>query len=177
MDTNTTIIILVISLLAFITFYVIGVYNRLVNSKNMVNDKWNEIDKQLKRKCELIPKLIGIVKEYAPQEEAIFMSILAERNRITNAFSINDKIDANDKLSATFPKLLDLSNTYQKLIENDKFESLVSELKEIDEKINYAKEFYNEVASKHNEKISKMPTNLVAMVFSFKKYELFKQEN
>jgi len=175
MDTSTTIIILSISIIAFITFYVIGVYNRLVNSKNMVNDKWNEIDKQLKRKTELVPKLIEIVKGYAIQEETIFMALFAERNRITNTFSINDKIEANKNLSKNLDLLVNLENNYKKLSKDDKFKAKVEELNKIDAKINYSCEFYNNVVTEHNIKISKFPIKIVAVLFKFKKYELFER--
>lgn len=175
MDTSIMIIIVVISLVAFLTFYVIGAYNRLVNSKNIVNDKWNEIDKQLKNKTELVPKMIEIVKSYAIQEEAIFMSLLAERNRITKAFSINDKIEANKKLSQNLELLLNLENNYKKLSQDDKFKTMVEELSKIDSKIDYSCEFYNNVVVEHNNKISKFPIKIVAVLFKFKKYELFER--
>lgn len=175
MDSNSILIIIVVAILAFLVFYTIGVFNRLINSKNIVNDKWNEIDTQLKKKIEIVPKLIENVKDCAAQEENVFMAVLASRNKVANANSINDKIYANNKLNDNLKSLLELQNTYPKLAKNEKIVDLVNELKEIDSKIDYAKEFYNEAASKHNNKISKIPTSIIAKIFNFNKYELFKQ--
>ena len=88
MDFQSVLIIIIVAVIAFLTFYVIGIYNKLVNSSNLVNDKWQEIDKLLTNKMQLISKLVEVVKNYAKAEEALFNVILSNKNRVNNAISI-----------------------------------------------------------------------------------------
>lgn len=174
MDFQSVLIIIIVAVIAFLTFYVIGIYNKLVNSSNLVNDKWQEIDKLLTNKIQLISKLVEVVKNYAKAEEALFNMILSNKNRVNNAISINDKIDANASLNKNLNDLINLDKNYDELAEDSKFKSLIEDINSIDSSINYAKEFYNDFALKHNKMIEKFPASLVAKSFSFKSFELFK---
>lgn len=171
MNTNTNIIILVIGLIALLTFCIIGLYNKIVNSKNIVNDKWNEINKQLENKIKILSKIIEIIKEY--DKQADINPLLEAKNKLSNAISIGDKINANNKTNNDLIEFYKIDN--KELEKNKKYIELKQSLKEIDDKIDYSKEFYNESAKKHNDLIKKIPFNLVALIFKFKSYILFEQ--
>lgn len=175
MDTGSFVAIVVVAFISIVVFYVIGIYNKLVNSKNIVNHKWQAIDKLLEDKIKLIGKLVEVIKKYAMQEEALLMLVLTNRNRVDNAISINDKIEANKRLDETLNELINLDKNYEKLNDDDKYKSLIQDINNIDSNIDYAKEFYNKYVVKHNKMLEKFPINVIAKSFNFKTYELFKQ--
>lgn len=171
MEAHTLIIIVVIGVIALLTFCIIGLYNKIINSKNIVNDKWEEINNQLSNKEKLISKIIELIKENLNKED---LNILMEtKNKLINSKTINDKIKTNVKINNI---LGSINNEYNKVLkDNSKYKELNKQLKEIEDKIDYAKEFYNEVASKHNKLIKKFPLNIVSLLFNFKVYTLFEQ--
>lgn len=171
MDAGTSIIILVVGIIALLIFCIIGIYNVLINSKNRVNDKWEEINKQLDNKSKVLSKITDITKDYLVSEEE--NELLEAKNKLANTIGINDKIIANNKIDELLNEVHKKAD--EKLINNSKYIETKEMLKEIDNKINYAKEFYNEAAEKHNKLIKKIPIMLIAKLFNFKSYNIFEQ--
>ena len=171
MNTGTSVIILVVGIIALLIFCIIGIYNILINSKNRVNDKWEEINKQLDNKIKILSKITEITKDYITPEES--NELLETKNKLVNAISINDKIIANNKLNEILETINNKND--EKLLTDSKYIEIKESIKEIDDKINYAKEFYNEEAEKHNKLIKKVPIMLIAMLFKFKSYIIFEQ--
>ena len=97
METSTIIIIVIVGLLVLLAFYIIGVYNKLVNSRNKVDNQFSQIDIQLKRRADLIPNLVETVKGYAKHEEKTLTEVIDARNKAVSATSVNDKITANNE--------------------------------------------------------------------------------
>ena len=168
MDSKTFIIILVIGIITLVVFCIIGLYNIIINSKNIVNDKWYEINKQIDNKAKLLSKLIEVAKSYCKTED--INTIIEVKNKLINVISINDKIETNNKLDNILNQIY---NNYEKLNNDKKFIDIKESLDSIDDKINYAKEFYDEAATKHNKLIKKIPFNLIALLFKFKTYITF----
>lgn len=175
MDFWSVIIIVVMAIIALIVFYIIGIYNKLVSSCNKVNDKWQEIDKLLNEKIAIVFKLIEVIRSYTDSEEVLLNDVLTSRNRLSNAIGISDKISANETLNKKLSNLINLDKNYESLASDKKFNSLVSKISEIDNSIVYSKEFYNEFVYKHNSFLDKFLVSLIARVFKFDKYVLFKQ--
>ena len=174
MDLSAIIIIIIIGILMLLVFYVIGVYNKLVNARNKVDNQFSQIDIQLKRRADLIPNLVETVKGYAKHEKGTLTAVIEARNMALNAGTINEKIDANNQLTGALNKLFALSEAYPELKANTNFMSLQNDLKDTEDKITYARQFYNDTAMVFNNLVEMFPSNIVANMFGFKKYEFFK---
>lgn len=168
------IIIVIIVVLVLLVIYVISIYNKLVNSKNKVENQFSQVDIQLKRRADLIPNLVETVKGYTKHEEGTFTKVVEARNKALSANSINEKIEANNELSSALSKLLMLSEAYPDLKANENFLSLQNDLKETEDKITYARQFYNDSAMDFNNIVEMFPSNTIASIFKFKKFEYFK---
>jgi len=174
MGTGTIVIIIVVAILLLLVFYVIGTYNKLVNERNKVDNQFSQIDIQLKRRADLIPNLVETVKGYAKHEEKTLTSVIEARNKAINSTSVNEKIDANNELTGALNRLLALSESYPELKANTNFLSLQNDLKDTEDKITYARQFYNDSAMSFNNLVEMFPSSIVASIFKFKKYEFFK---
>ena len=168
------IMIVIIVVLVLLVLYVISIYNKLVNSKNKVENQFSQVDIQLKRRADLIPNLVETVKGYTKHEEGTFTKVVEARNKALSANSINEKIEANNELSGALSKLLMLSEAYPDLKANENFLSLQNDLKETEDKITYARQFYNDSAMDFNNIVEMFPSNIIAGMFKFKKFEYFK---
>ena len=156
--------------------YVIGVYNKLVNARNKVENQFSQVDIQLKRRADLIPNLVETVKGYAKHEEGTFKAVIEARNKAVNAGSVNEKIEANNELTGALNKLFALAEAYPDLKANENFLQLQTDLKDTEDKITYARQFYNDSAMNFNNLVQMFPSNIIANMFGFKKFEYFKAE-
>ena len=174
MSGATVVIILIVGLLVLAACYVIGIYNKLVNARNKVDNQFSQIDIQLKRRADLIPNLVETVKGYAKHEKSTFEDVINARNKAVNATGVNEKIEANNELTGALNKLFALAEAYPDLKANENFLALQNDLKDTEDKITYARQFYNDAAMNYNNLIQMFPSNFVASMFGFKKYEFFK---
>ena len=165
---------IILIVVAVIVLYVISTYNGLVVLRNKVKDQWSQIEVQLKRRADLIPNLVETVKGYAKHEEGTLTAVIEARNKAVSATSINEKVDANNELTGALNKLFALSEAYPELKANENFMSLQNDLKETEDKITYARQFYNDSAMGFNNLVEMFPSNIVASMFKFKKFEYFK---
>lgn len=174
MSAGTIVIIVIAGILIVLALYVIGVYNKLVNAKNKVANQFSQVDIQLKRRADLIPNLVETVKGYTKHEEGTLTAVIEARNKAVSAGTVNEKIAANNELTGALNKLFALTEAYPELKANENFLSLQNDLKETEDKITYARQFYNDSAMGFNNLVEMFPSNIVANIFGFKKYEYFK---
>ena len=173
MDTSVIVIVIIVGLLLLAVFYVIGVYNKLVNARNKVDNQFSQIDVQLKRRADLIPNLVETVKGYAKHEEGTLTAVIEARNKAVSASGVNNKIDAENELSGALSRLFALTESYPDLKANTNFTSLQNDLTDTEDKITYARQFYNDTAMNFNNLVEMFPSNIVASMFKFKKYAFF----
>ena len=173
MGASGIVIIIIAGLFVVLAGYGIGVYNKLVNARNKVDNQFSQIDVQLKRRADLIPNLVETVKGYTKHEEGTLTKVIEARNKAVSATSVNDKIDANNELTGALNKLFALSEAYPDLKANENFMSLQNDLKDTEDKITYARQFYNDTAMNFNNLVEMFPSNIIAGMFKFKKYEFF----
>ena len=173
MDTGAIVIIIIVGVILLLVFYGIGVYNKLVNARNKVNDQFSQIDVQLKRRVDLIPNLVETVKGYAKHEEKTLTEVIEARNKMATASGINEELEASNQVTAALNKLFALSEAYPDLKANENFKQLQSELTSTEDKISYARQFYNDIVMKYNNKIEMFPSNIVASMFKFKAQAFF----
>ena len=168
-------IVLVIILL--LIFWLIGMYNGLVQSRNKVKNAWSQIDVQLQRRFDLIPNLVEAVKGYMTLESETLAKVTELRTSWANASTINEKAELDNQLSGALKTIMAVSENYPDLKANQNFSELQEELRSTENKISYARQFYNDSVTMYNTKLELVPTNIVAAMFNFKPEELFKTDS
>lgn len=166
-------LIILIVLLIIIALYVISTYNNLVSAKNKVEDQFSQIDVQLKRRFDLIPNLVETVKGYTKHESETLEKVIQARNNYASAKNDAEKLEASKELAKGITNIFALAENYPELKANTNFVDLQNQLKEVEEKISYARQFYNDSVLMYNNKIEMFPSNLVASIFKFKKKSFF----
>ena len=159
------VILLIVALLAF---YIIHAYNQLVKRRNRMDAQWAQIDVQLVRRADLVPNLVEAVKGYASHEREVFESVSTARNALEAASSPGQAINANDSLSGLLPRLFAVAEAYPDLKADSSFLDLQSSLKETEDKIAYARQFYNDTVLIYRDKIHQFPSSILAKMFGFK---------
>ena len=166
-------IIILIAVVAIIVLFVINTYNTLVGLRNKVKDQWAQIDVQLKRRFDLIPNLVETVKGYAKHESSTLEAVVKARNTYLSASTPEAQMKADGELTQAITKLFALSEAYPELKANENFKQLQSELTSTEDKISYARQFYNEIVMKYNNKNEMFTSNIVASMFKFKAQAFF----
>lgn len=166
-------LIIVAVVAVLLIMYVINIYNGLVKLRNMVENAWSQISVQLKRRVDLIPNILETVKGYAKHESETFEKVVAARNMAANATTIEDTINANNQLTGALKTLFAVAEAYPDLKANTNFIKLQDELTETENKIMYARQFYNDTVTKFNVQVETFPANIFAGMFGFTKATLF----
>lgn len=174
MDTASLIIIILLCVFIILVFYIISINNSLINSRNKVLNKFSAIDIVVKRRVDLVPELVNIVECYTKHEENTFKEISKIRSRAVKAETINDKVNSDIALTKEVNNLLVLSENYPELKSNTNFIKLQEELVNCEDKIAYARDFYNESAMNYNNLVEKFPSSIVAKVLGYKKFDYYK---
>ena len=160
--------IILIIIVVLILIYLGSTYNTFVVLRNRVKDQWAQIDVQLKRRFDLIPNLVETVKGYASHEKDTLEAVVKARNDYLSSDTPEGKIEANNDLNKVVTKLFALAESYPELKADTNFRELQTTLTETEDKISYARQFYNDVVMKYNNKVEVFPSNIVAGMFGFK---------
>lgn len=168
--------IILLVVVVLIAMYVISTYNGLVQSRNKVKDQFSQIDVQLKRRFDLIPNLVETVKGYAKHESETLEKVIAARNNYANAKTDAEKMEASKEMSRGVMNIMALAESYPDLKANTNFVDLQNQLKEVEDKISYARQFYNDTVLMYNNKIEMFPSNLIASMFGFKRETFFEAD-
>ncbi len=168
-------IILVVVVLLVVV--VVSGYNSLVSLRNKVKDQWSQIDVQLKKRADLIPNIVETVKGYAKHEKETLEGVIKARNALNTASSVEEEMAANNQITGALNKLFALSEAYPELKANENFMSLQKDLKDVEEKISYARQFYNDTVMTYNNKVQMFPSNIIASLFGFKESKFFELDN
>jgi LemA protein len=164
-------------IIAFIlVLWLITTFNSLVKGKNRTDEAWADIEVQLKRRHDLIPNLIEIVKGYAIHERELFEKVTEARTRALSAKTIKEHTEAENVLSGTLKTLFAVAENYPDLKANQNFLELQRELIDTEDKIQAARRFYNSNVRDFNIKIQIFPNNLIAGWLKFKPREFFEIE-
>jgi LemA protein len=162
-------VFLVVVLLA----WVVGIYNGLVRLRNQLENAWAQIDVQLKRRYDLIPNLVETVKGYAKHERKTLEKVIQARNIAMGAKTVGEKAEAENVLTGTLKTLFAVAEAYPDLKANQNFLGLQEELTSTENKISFARQFYNDSVMIFNTAIQTFPNNLLAGMFGFLKREFF----
>ncbi|HHW69261.1 MAG TPA: LemA family protein [Tenericutes bacterium] len=156
-----------------IVMYVISTYNLLVRLRNMVKDQWAQIDVLIKRRADLIPNLVETVKGYAKHEKDTFEAVISARNKAMSATTTESEMEANGELTQALGRLFAIAEAYPELKANTNFQDLQNNLKETEDKISFARQFYNDAVLSYKNKLEMFPSNIVANLFNFKSEPFF----
>ena len=165
--------IIIVVVLVLLVLYVISTYNGLVGARNKVHDQFSQIDVQLKRRFDLIPNLVETVKGYAKHESETLEKVIQARNNYASAKTDAEKVAAANEMSKGVMNIMALAESYPDLKANTNFIDLQNQLKDVEDKISYARQFYNDTVLMYNNKIEMFPSSLVALMFKFNKEAFF----
>ncbi len=176
----STALIIILVVIAALALAIVGMYNGLIRLKNRVGEAWSDIDVQLKRRYDLIPNLVEIVKGYASHESSTFEKVTKARTAAMSAQGSGDakaQAEAENMLSSTLKSIFALSENYPDLKANTNFLDLQNELSDTENKIQASRRFYNGNVRDFNTKLEIFPTNIIAGMLGFKSREYFEIEN
>ena len=164
-------------LVVLLIVWAIASYNRLVSLRNQVLNGWKQIDVQLKRRHDLIPNLVNTVRGAMDFERDTLTSVMEARAKALTATGPADAAQKEGQLSAALGRLLAVAENYPTLKSNENVKMLQEELAGTENKVGFARQFYNDIATRFNTRQQVFPMNLVAGPFGFKPAELFEVTN
>lgn len=154
--------LIVLAILAALVLWGVNVYNRIVTLENRYQNAWSQIDVQLKRRNDLIPNLVETVKGYAAHEKEVFDRVAQARAAMTKAGNVDQSAEAANMMTAALGRLFAIAEAYPELKANQNFLLLQEELSGIENKIAYARQFYNDAVLQFNTVITTIPGNFFA---------------
>ena len=169
-------VLFVVVILVILALLAIMSRNRLVRANISVDEAFAQIEVQLKRRTDLIPNLVETVKGYASHESGTLEAIVAARAKSTSATTVADVAAADGQLTQALRGLLAVTENYPDLKASTNFLALQEELSSTENKVSFARQFYNDSVQKYNTKIQTFPTVIVAGMFNFSKREFFEAE-
>lgn len=170
------VLIVILVIVVLLVLWFIGVYNSLVSLRNKVRNQFSQIDIQLKKRFDLIPNLVETVKGYAKHEKSTFEEVIKARNGYANAKTDEEKLASAGELTQCVSRLLAVAENYPELKADSQFLNLQQQLKEIEDKISYARQFYNDAVMSFNNRIQMFPSSLVAGMCHFTPEKFFETD-
>lgn len=168
---------IVLAAIGLLLIFIVGIYNKLVRLKNMVEEAWSGIDVQLKKRYSLIPNLVNTIKGYATHEKEVFENVAAMRSAGINAKTVEEHSKAENAITHALGRLFAVAENYPELKANTNFLSLQGELSAIENDIQMARRYYNGTARDKNITVESFPSNIIASMFGFTKSAYFELED
>lgn len=153
----------------------IVLYNRLVRSRNRVDTAWSDIDVQLQRRHDLVPRLVKAVDRYARYERATLEAVTELRNEAMQQVDVLARGKVEEKLGAGLERLVALAESYPDLRANENFLHLQNQLVETENYLQFARRYYNGSVRDYNTMIESVPSNIIAILFKFAQREFFQR--
>lgn len=165
--------IIIIAIVVILVLWIVGMYNNLVRMRNNRENAFANIDVQLKQRHDLVPQLVATVKGYATHEKTVLENVTNARTAAMSANTINDKINAENKLSSALANLKVSLEAYPDLKANQNFLQLQTEVSDIENKLAASRRFFNSATKELNNSVQTFPANIIANMFGFKKEPMF----
>ncbi len=169
-------IVIVVVIVVVLAGLGVVLYNRLVRLRNKVEEAWAQIDVQLQRRHDLIPNLVNTVKGYAAHEKTTLEEVTAARTAAVNAKGAAAAGESEEVLTAALGRLFALAENYPNLKADQNFRQLQDELSDTEDKVAFARQYYNDNVREWNTRIASVPDNLVAGLMRAQKAEYFELE-
>ena len=165
-----------VAVVVLVAGYVVATYNGLVKQRNRIENSWGQVDVQLQRRYDLIPNLVETVKAYAAHEESVFAQVTQARAAAIGAKGPADQAAAENVLSGALRSVFAVAEAYPELQANENFQALQAELAATEDKIAYARQFFNDTVLAYNTRIQTFPSMLVARTMGFVEREYFEAD-
>ncbi|MEJ2298073.1 MAG: LemA family protein [Woeseiaceae bacterium] len=165
----------IVAVLALIGIAGVVIYNRLIRSRNRVATAWSDIDVQLQRRHDLIPRLVEAVDQYAKYERATVEAVTELRSEAMRQADVGALGKIEEKLGEGISRLLALAENYPDLKANENFLQLQNELVETEDYLQFARRYYNGSVRDYNTMIESVPSNIVAGLFRFEMRDFFQK--
>jgi LemA protein len=167
-------LVVLIVVAIIIVMSVMGVYNRLVQADETVNNAWAQVENQLQRRYDLIPNLVETVKGYAAHENEVLTQVTRARASVGSAKTPDEKMSSNNDLSNALARLMVVVESYPNLKANENFIRLQDELAGTENRIAVERKRYNDTVTTFNQQIRQFPTNILAGMFNLGQRTYFK---
>ena len=172
-----TAVLIIIGLIVLLAIILMVLYNGLVKLRNRIENAWAQIDVQLKRRFDLVPNLVESVKGYATHEREVFEKVTQARSMIQSAQSLEQRQQGENMLTNTLRSLFAVAEAYPQLQANQNFLDLQQQLSDLEAKIAFARQFFNDTTMKFNTEIQSFPTNILAGMFGFQSMPYFQVDD
>lgn len=164
---------IIVGILIIIFIYVLITYNSLIKSNNFVKEAFSTMDIYLKKRWDLIPNLVEIVKTYVSHEKETLQKIATIRANTYENMTINKKININEQLTQGLSQIMAISENYPQLKASENFLQLSHDLTKIEDEIANSRKYYNGCVRIFNNKIQTFPNSIIAKIFKFKLANMF----
>jgi len=164
---------IIIAVVVLLVGSIVVLYNSLVRQRNKVDNSWKQIDVQLKRRHDLIPNLVEVVKDYMSYEQEVLENVTKARSQAMQASGPAEAGKAENMLTGALKSLFAVAENYPDLKANQNVSQLQEELTSTENKIAFARQLYNDVVMYFNNKVQTFPSNIIAGAFGFKAREYF----
>ena len=164
---------IIIGVLVLALFWAIGIYNGLVSARQQANNAWAQVEVQLKRRYDLIPNLVEVAKGYMAHEKDTLKRVIQARNMGLQAKTVGEKATAEAAVGSALTGIFGLMENYPELKANENMLALQEELSQTENKIAFARQYYNETATNYNTRTETFPSSIFASSGGFKQRELF----
>ena len=164
---------IIITFIVLLIIYTLINYNGFIKLNNKFNEAFSTMDVYLKKRWDLIPNILEVVKGYAKHEKDTLKEVIELRNNTYEGMNKNNKIETNEKLSKTISKIMALAESYPDLKANESFKDLSKQLVKIEDDIAQSRKYYNAVVKQFNNKVEMFPSNIFAKLFGYSKKTMF----
>ena len=171
--TKMSVFVVLLVLVLALAVWAVVIYNRLVRLAMLADNAWSDVDVQLKRRHDLIPNLVEVVKGYAAHERNTLEAVIHARNAALSAPNPEQRIEAENMLTTALRQIFALAEAYPDLKANQNFLALQQELSAIEQDIANARRYYNAVVRDYNTRLASVPDGIIAALAGFRPRTFF----
>lgn len=162
-----------VAVVVLVLIWIIYAYNQLAILRVRVRNAWSQVEVQLRMRYDLIPNLVETVKGYATHEQTLFNQVTEARSRAMSAGTVKDKAEAETALTGALRSLFAVAEAYPALRASENFTQLQQQLEEVEKRLAYSRQFFNDTVLKYNTRTVAFPSNLIAGLFGFRAEAFF----
>ena len=168
---------IIIAIIIVLAIAFVGMYNSFIKLKNSCEEAFSTMDVYMKKRFDLIPNLVETVKGYAAHEKETLEKVMAARNGVQSAATVEEKMAQENVLTGTLKSLFAVAEAYPDLKANTNFLDLQNQLQSVEEDIANSRKYYNAVVKQFNTKCEMFPSNIIASIFHFEKKPMFEVDS